>query len=58
MWPWMCCMLPSGAGGQGMHSGPEGFLEEVEREPWLSHGQDLKGMMLWVGAAASLGDYD
>ena len=54
----MCCMLPSGAGGQGMHSGPEGFLEEVEREPWLSHGQDLKGMMLWVGAAASLGDYD
>lgn len=51
MWPWMCRMPPRGAGGQGTHSGLEGFLEEVECEPWLSRGQDLKGTVLQVGAA-------
>lgn len=50
--PWLCHMPSRGAGGQGTHSGPEGFLEEVECEPQLTQGQDLKGMMLWVGAVA------
>lgn len=56
-WPWMCHMPPSGAAGQGTHSGLEGYLKEVECEPCLSCGQDLKGMMPGVGAAVQAWDW-
>lgn len=51
-WGLGCAASSQGTGGQGMHSGLEDFLEEVEHEPWLSCGQDLKGAMVWVGATA------
>lgn len=50
--PWGLGCAACLPGSQGTHSGLEHFLEEVEHEPWLSCGQDLKRAMVRVGAAA------
>lgn len=46
---------PSVARCQGAHSGMEGFLEEVEREPWTGfEGEDARVGQGWTGLSGGL----